>query len=364
VTSSGRSELLRRILEAIVDRLRSVGWVEVVPVVLVVALVGGLGLYWASDREPAPVLTAQTPVASYDADMPSWLLPTEGSRPHATAPSEPLPSPAAPKPSKSARPSRSAPAAAPQSVDPSSVPSVSGCLVPRQLSVLTFNIHGGRTDHGVDLPAVAAEIRAAHADVVLLQEVDRNLARTGYRDEPGVLAGLLDMDVYYQAPVRSNAILTRYPVTEWSSTPLPLRPGREERRLVHATVLVGGQAVNVFTTHLDQSYADLRVQQIRAAEQLMAPYADQPTILGGDLNSPATGAVLNSLRERLRDSWAEVGSGAGNTVPAGNPRIRIDYLLHNSWLTPRAAQVLPSRASDHRPLRVMFDLWGEPDCTG
>jgi endonuclease/exonuclease/phosphatase family metal-dependent hydrolase len=230
--------------------------------------------------------------------------------------------------------------------------------------VLTFNIHGGRTDHGVDLAAVAAEIRAARADVVLLQEVDQNLARTGYRDEPGALASELGMNVYYRSPVRSNAILTRFPVTEWSSTRLPLWAGREERRLVRATVLVEGQAVHVFTTHLDQSYPDLRVQQIRAAEELMAPYADEPTILGGDLNSPASGEVLQLLRNRLQDSWPEVGTGPGNTVPAGNPRIRIDYLLHNSWLTPRAAQVLPSQASDHRSLRVVYDLWGRDDCDG
>src|SRR5262249_21259022 len=155
------------------------------------------------------------------------------------------------------------------------------------------NIHGGRTHHGVDLPAVAAEIRAARADIVLLQEVDQDLARTGFRDEPHVLAAQLGMNVYYRAPVRSNAILTRFPVIRWSSTPLPLWPGREQRRLVQATVLVDGQAVNVFTTHLDQSFPGLRLEQIRAAEDLMSPYADTPTILGGDLNSGPASAVLD-----------------------------------------------------------------------
>lgn len=370
MTSSDRSGLTGRALAATRRGARHVRWARVVPVVLILGTVAALGLSWSLDHGPSPVATDRGRLPSYDAGESAsprsgvrWSGTKESGDPvrtgHGHASSDPRHRAKAPT---DLRPPTSSPTPVPQSVDPAAIPSIPGCLVPRRFSVLTFNIHGGRTDHGVDLPAVAAEIRAARADIVLLQEVDRNLARTGFRDEPRVLADELGMHAYFSASVRSNAILTRFPVTEWSSTRLPLWSGREERRLVHATVLVDGQAVNVFTTHLDQSYAELRVEQIRAAEELMTPYADEPTILGGDLNSPAAGAVLGSLRDRLRDSWLEVGTGPGNTVPARNPRIRIDYLLHNSWLSPRAAQVLPSRASDHRSLRVVFDLWGRRGC--
>ena len=362
VTSSGRPGLPGRALAAIRRGIGSVRWTRLATVVLVVAVAAGLGLIWSLNRGPAPVVATGQPTSPG----------TGGPLPdgQASTSSAPLPSASAPTDPGASSSSSSSSATAstrrpvPQAINPAAIPTISACLVPRQFTVLTFNIHGGRTDHGVDLPAVAAEIKAAKADVVLLQEVDKNLARTGFRDEPDVLAQELGMNVYYSSPVRSNAILTSFPVTEWSSTPLPLWPGREQRRLVHATVLVSGQAVNVFTTHLDQSFKALRLLQIRAAERLMAPYADQPTILGGDLNSVSGSAVLTSLDSRLRDSWSEVGSGPGDTVPARNPRIRIDFVLHNSWLTPRAAQVLPSSASDHRSVRVSFDLWGQADCTG
>lgn len=348
MSSSGRSGLFGKALAAIRRGAHSIPVTGLVSAGLILATIAALGWFWSLDRGPTRVAIGHS---ASPGSLPS--PPTPSSAPPRRAPTpRDSPSPA------------SSPTTVPQSIDPRLIHRVSGCLVPRRFSVLTFNIHGGRTHHGVDLPAVAAEIKAARADIVLLQEVDQNLARTGFRDEPHVLAAELGMNVYYRAPVRSNAILTAFPVIRWSSTPLPLWPGREQRRLVHATVLVDGQAVNVFTTHLDQSFPGLRVEQIRAAEGLMAPYTDTPTILGGDLNSGPGSAVLDSLRSRLQDSWAEVGQGPGNTVPAGSPRVRIDYLLHNSWLSPRAAQVLPSRASDHRSLRAVFDLWGRKDCGG
>ena len=250
----------------------------------------------------------------------------------------------------------------PTSLDPTAFPTIPACIAPRRFSVLTFNIHGGRTDHGLDLDAVIAEIRSARADVVLLQEVDRNLARTGFMNQPAMLAEALGMSVYYRANVRSNAILTRFPVMEWSSTALPRWPGKEERRLVYASVLVEGQLVHVFNTHLDHTSVALRLAQIRAVKSLVARYADAPMILGGDLNAIPGGPVLTTLRSDVSDAWPAVGEGSGNTVPAHDPRRRIDYLLHNSWLSTHSGQVLPTRASDHAAIRIAFDLWGTPGC--
>lgn len=250
----------------------------------------------------------------------------------------------------------------PTSLDPTAFPTVAECIAPRRFSVLTFNIHGGRTDHGLDLDAVIAEIRSARADVVLLQEVDRNLARSGFLNQPAMLAKALGMSVYYRANVRSNAILTRFPVMEWSSTVLPRWPGKEERRLVHASVVVDGQLVHVFNTHLDHTSVALRLAQIRAVKSVVARFSDAPIILGGDLNAIPEGPVLTTLWSNVSDAWSDVGEGPGNTVPAHDPRRRIDYLLHNAWLSTHAGQVLPTRASDHAALRIAFDLWVTPGC--
>jgi endonuclease/exonuclease/phosphatase family metal-dependent hydrolase len=171
------------------------------------------------------------------------------------------------------------------------------------------------------------------------------------------------MAAYYRANVRSNAILTRLPVAEWSSTALPVQPGKEQRRLVHAAVLVEGQLVHVFDTHLDHTSAALRRIQIRAVKRLISAYADQPVVLGADLNASADGPTLRVIRSSLEDAWESAGKGSGDTVPAGQPRSRIDYVLHNTWLSARSARVLPTGASDHRALRVGFDLWGSEGCS-
>lgn len=331
------------------QRLAAVKWRELAPVAALVAIlvalgaVAVLGNVGRGPEEAGPSVVSPAPPDTQPTVGPSTTMPSS------------------PRPSGSPGSSPGAPTSG-STLDPTSVPTLPGCLAPRRLSVLTFNIHGGRTRHGVDLSAVAREIGAARADVVLLQEVDQNLARTGFRDEPGILAQALGMHVYFRATHRSDAILTRFPVTAWSSTPLPLWPGREERRLVEASVLVEGQLVRVFVTHLDQTYTSLRVAQIQAVKRLMSSYPDGAVILGGDLNSFPGSPVLRIARSYLRDSWPEVGTGPGYTVPALHPHGRIDYVLHNSWLTPRAAQVLPSRASDHRAVRVDFDLWARNGC--
>jgi len=288
------------------------------------------------DQSPQP--PTATPTGSGDGPTPSIATPSGAGVSSAPTPAEPT------------------------SLDPTAFPTVAECIAPRRFSVLTFNIHGGRTDHGLDLDAVIAEIRRARADVVLLQEVDRNLARTGFLDQPALLAEALGMSVYYRANVRSNAILTRFPVLEWSSTALPRWPGHEERRLVHASVVVQGQLVHVFNTHLDHTSVALRLAQIRAINRVVARFADAPMVLGGDLNAIPGGPVLTTLRSDVSDAWPGVGEGLGNTAPAHDPRRRIDYLLHNSWLSTHAAQVLPTRASDHAALRIAFDLWGTQGC--
>jgi len=329
-------------------RWRWLPWRRLVPAVALVLTVAVLGGVWALDRRSSLRQTNPSP-------QPATVEPTGSGE-------SPTPWPPVVTPSRPGVSSASTPADT-TSLDPTAFPTIPECIAPRRFSVLTFNIHGGRTGHGVDLAAVAAEIKSARADLVLLQEVDRNLRRTGSQDQPAILSEALGMFVYYRAGVRSNAILTRFPVTEWSSTALPRWPGKEERRLLQASVVVEGQLVNVFNTHLDHTSVALRMAQIRAVERVTDRYADEPLILGGDLNAVPGGPVLESLRSHLSDAWPGAGQGSGNTVPARSPRKRVDYVLHNSWLSAHGAQVVPSRASDHAALRVVFDLWGTRGCT-
>ncbi|MEP9381357.1 endonuclease/exonuclease/phosphatase family protein [Nocardioides cheoyonin] len=265
-------------------------------------------------------------------------------------------------------PSRSA--SGPPSLDPSMLPTLPGCLSPLALTVMTFNIHGGvrvTAPHRFDLDRIAAEIEAARPDVVLLQEVDRFRSRSGDLDVPGVLGKRLGMTSAFGFNVRhgavgqyGTAILSRYPIEETKNVPLPRPAGTQQRGLLLARISVSGQQVDIYDTHLENTSATARRLQMLRVRQLLAG-VDHPVVLGGDLNSVPGSDVLRIATGFLRDSWAEVGTGPGATH-GGRHHLRIDYLLHNSWLRPLTAQVRPSAVSDHRALRVGYALWSQAGC--
>jgi len=250
------------------------------------------------------------------------------------------------------------------------LPSLPGCLPPVALTVMTFNIHGGVSVHAprrFELDRIAAEIRAARPDVVLLQEIDRHRRRSHFLDVPAELGKRLGMTSVFGDNVRhgavgqyGTAILSRYPIISTQNTPLPRPPGTQQRGLLLARISVSGLQVNVYDAHLENTSPAARRLQISRIRDLVAG-VQHPVILGGDFNATPGTDVLGIARSFLRDSWTEVGAGAGATH-GGRHHLRIDYLLHNSWLRPLTAQVRPSAVSDHRALRVDFALWSKPGC--
>lgn len=233
----------------------------------------------------------------------------------------------------------------------------------RRLSALTLNIHGGRTKAGeLALDRIAAELRAAGVDVIMLQEVDRGRERSDFVDQAQRLGRRLGMHAAY-VPTRrlrsgstGNAVLTRFPVLEVTRSALPRLPGLYRRGLVAVTVRIADQAVDLLSTHLDHVRPAARRGQARAVAAAVRS-ADRPTLLGGDLNAEAGFPPLNILaRAGLRDVWATAGRGAGGTVPAYAPRRRIDYLLADDSFVPVSSEVLRSAVSDHRAVRARLDL--------
>jgi endonuclease/exonuclease/phosphatase family metal-dependent hydrolase len=237
----------------------------------------------------------------------------------------------------------------------------------RQISVLTFNIHSAR-DHrgGVHLGQIGDELARWDPDVVLLQEVDRGRAWTGRVDMPSVLADRLDMAWTFGANVRRSptnlygtAILSRFPIVSSSNTLLPDPPGTQQRGLLHALLDIGGMKLSVYDTHLESTSYEARNRQIATIMPILR--ADpRPKLLGGDFNSAPTSPVLGAARSLLADTWPAVGQGESLTVPASNPRIRIDYLLYGSGdgttVAPQDARVLLSQVSDHRAVLATYRL--------
>jgi endonuclease/exonuclease/phosphatase family metal-dependent hydrolase len=225
---------------------------------------------------------------------------------------------------------------------------------------MTFNIRGGRVSPG-ELSGIAGVIRASGADVVLLQEVDQNRRRSGNVDQPAIIASHLGMQSIFGANDYitdrggyGNAILSRFPIDGVDNTHLPNRDGKEQRGVLRANIIVEGQRLVVFNTHLDHTSDSLRMSQIGAVMSKVNAY-DGAKLLGGDLNAGSGSGVLSTALASLTDAGATLGAshdGGG----------RVDYLLPNSWLDAGDGRVTPTRLSDHHAVSIDFAMRGAADC--
>jgi endonuclease/exonuclease/phosphatase family metal-dependent hydrolase len=246
-------------------------------------------------------------------------------------------------------------------VQPTRIHRDPGCPIrpPVIVRVMQFNIHAGVSRFGgVGIARIAAEINAAHPDVVSLNEVDDGTIRSGDTDEPAYLARATGMhSVYgpnlfgYDGGRFGNAILSRFPVISTHNTRLPRRPHSEPRGLLDVTLRIDRRKVSFFSVHLSQGPrgALARIRQAEAIGRLVQA-SPHPTILAGDLNSTPDELPLRILRQYLLDAQQYGGTGPGYTVPEGHPENRIDYILYDNHFAPLpgSTQVLPSASSDHR----------------
>jgi len=244
----------------------------------------------------------------------------------------------------------------------------------REVTVLVYNIHAGKDAAGHDnLARVAEVVRSTGADLVLLQEVDRNTRRSGPADQPATLARLTGYSaafgrtIGFQGGDYGIALLSRWPIRRDTLIPLAVTAppgrtaeGREQRGVLLAEIAAPGGPLTVLNTHLDASGEDLwRVQEVATVLRVAsaAARAGTPLLVGGDFNSRPESAVHEALRGAgFRDAWQECGAGEGPTFPASAPVRRIDYLYLTGDTRCRSAEVPAVDPSDHRPLLVRLRL--------
>ena len=220
------------------------------------------------------------------------------------------------------------------------------------LRAMTYNLHGGRDPlNRPSLDGIAATIKAAEADLIGLQEVERRFR--GRTDQAALLAAAVGRELRF-APALDRtpgepggafglAVLSRWPILRGSSHPLP--SAGEPRILLSTLIAAPCGSLHFFTCHLGLS-RDERRDQVEAIVRLVEGFPG-PAVLAGDFNAPPEAAELAPLFTR----WQEVQTACGlneATFPAA--AARIDFIFcPRSWRVLRAA-VLPSPASDHRPV--------------
>ncbi len=229
--------------------------------------------------------------------------------------------------------------------------------------VMTYNIHHGEgLDGKVDLERIAALIKREQADIVALQEVDRGVQRTGRRDVPSELAALTGMtclfskNIAFQGGEYGNAVLTRFPVRQWTNTHLPMLQAGEQRGILQLSLQVQGRELVFLDTHLDHHSEAERLASAVEIQRLILQYGRRPMVLCGDMNTVPGTQTYQQLARNFTDAWTLSGLGNGNTIPAEKPVRRIDYIwLHKAApLSPLKVWVPQSEASDHLPVVAEF----------
>lgn len=293
---------------------------------------------------------------------------------------------------------------------------------PESLRVLSYNIHfgiGHDDDHTkVDraevervLQGIARLIRELRADVVLLQEVDFNAARTFGLDQMQILAAATDLR--HMAPVTTwkkgyipfpywpiqahygrmhsgQAILSRFPIVAHKARRLPKPEANPfwynafyiTRTIQEADIAVGDRLVRVYNIHNEAFDLPNRVHQtdilIERLEARRLPY----TLVAGDFNAvppeatrrhafadePETDMRADTSIARMRGlaGFEEIipearyrqDESAALTFPADAPNRRLDYFYYTDSFHLREGRVVHEAGtlSDHLPTLAELEM--------
>ena len=235
------------------------------------------------------------------------------------------------------------------------------------MRLLSWNIHkgiGGR-DRRYSLQRIIDCIEAENPDLVCLQEVDRNVRRSRYDDQPRILADSLHCHAVFQATVAvgagsyGNLLLSRWPIA--SRHRITLRRGSRKPRGAQLVVVDSPEGqVHLVHTHLGLAEQERHWQVQRLLGHLLFRSAEpHPTLIVGDFNDWRD--TLASGRLKL-EGFRQVTSPISRfrTFPAWLAIGSLDKAFVRGGIDVRHARVVRTSlarvASDHLPLVIDFHV--------
>jgi len=219
-----------------------------------------------------------------------------------------------------------------------------------RLRIATWNIRAARS---APVEAIAAELRAMRADVIALQEVDVLTRRTGFVDEPAVLAGRLGFRYAFAASIKWDggdyglAVLSRLPLNGVQRHRLETSHPGEPRIVLEVTVCAGGRPLRIFNHHADRRGA-ARQAGFEGLRGILQSAAGRGIVVLGDFNEPVTAPGVRSL---IDDGLVDLVAARGTTTTGGD---RIDHVLADPLLARMVStvSVWSTDKSDHDALLV------------
>lgn len=228
-----------------------------------------------------------------------------------------------------------------------------------ELRLLSYNLrHGTAMDGSPAMDRQIAIMKRVNADVIGLQEIDKNCGRSGAVDQPAILAKGTQSSSHFGSFMNYNggqygmAMLSKLKVTE--SKVLRLPAGREPRVAVILELLTAQKnRLLVANVHFDWTDEALRAPQAKA----LIAYLDTKDIAAvvlGDYNAAPGSATLELFRQ-AGFRFLDKPKDKRLTWNAREPSVEIDHVAirnaANTTLHALSIEVLDEpESSDHRPV--------------
>lgn len=239
---------------------------------------------------------------------------------------------------------------------------------PEQLRVMCYNIHyanpPSKEKTFIDLDAIARVIKDENPDVVALQEVDVNTARSGKINEAEQLAKKTGMKAYYFAKAIDHdggdygvAMLSKYDLTDTKTYALPDDRSTNPEPRVMATAKVKTKSGFEFmfaVTHLEVRREENRMMQMAEIERIVKA-TSLPVIIAGDFNARPESTTIQYL-DRL---FTRTCQTCPPTIPVINPNRTIDFIAFRPGEKFKVLEhkVIPETyASDHLPVFSVLEI--------
>lgn len=230
---------------------------------------------------------------------------------------------------------------------------------PLTIRVLTYNVrHGEGMDGRLDLERVARVIRSVRPDIVALQEIDLNVARTERVDQAARLADLTDMEsvfgafMDYQGGEYGMAVLSRWPIVEYTNYELPR--GAEPRSTLAVRIRLPGGEGEIILAGIH--FYRTEGQRFRQAREVVDIFEHEPTpvILAGDFNSRPGDRVMDVVDHHWLFPRKD---GRAYTFPSDEPEREIDFIAYrpeDRFEVVEYRVIDERRASDHKPVLLVL----------
>ena len=236
------------------------------------------------------------------------------------------------------------------------------------MRLLSYNIHkgiGGR-DRRYRLERIIDVIEQENPDVICLQEVDRNVKRSRFHNQPELLAEyfnsaeqLYQLNVHLKTGGYGNLILSRWPLV--SSHQISLRYNGKKPRGAQIVVVESPEGkLHLVNWHLGLAENERRWQVRHLLEhRLFQESAHLPTVIMGDYNDWRNQLEYAVFREHQFQQATHPASRF-RSFPAYLAMGALDKLFYRGEILVRHVKIAKSAiarvASDHLPLVVDLHL--------